>query len=483
MLKLSVTTAVLLTLFALSCKGPEGPAGPAGPSGTGIESLSDPSVQPRVIYTYPPANVPGPYDDFYQLLGWYGEGDYGFYIPIYISQFQVRFNKYMDRSSVRRSIAVSSPDGGVRADTNYMISLGGDVFLINPVDTLGNRFSQWKVGETYTFGVAAGARDINGNTFQPGFSMSFTPEPFFRVRKVSPPDGASDVTPQGLYYGEIVLVFNSRVDTSVFSSIQITPDIPGDWWLSYDSTSIYRWVGQDLRNSTSYTMTVNTTAHDRAGNHLPVPFTSSFTTSPFRITHTYPANHAGNVEVRPYIAFEFAGVLDSATVRSSFRIQPAATGILNLYSNSTNFQFSLGRDLLFDSTYIVTIDTTLRSRQGLRLAEPYVLTFKTLPFEINSTYPLNHQRYVDRGTNLVVHFDAEIDTSTVRSSFSLADSAGAAVPGTLPSSGWPTNSFVFYPGLLLAPNAAYTATISTGLRSASGTALKAPYALSFTTGD
>jgi Big-like domain-containing protein len=478
-----IAAAVLLTFCVNSCKGPEGPVGPAGPPGTGLESLGDPAIQPKVIYTYPSANSVGPYDDFYLLLGWFIDREPGYYVPVYFSQFQARFNKYMDRSSVRRSVAFSSPSGDLRADTNYVVSVGGDVFFINPVDTLGRRFSQWKVGESYTFTISSGAKDINGNSLQPGFSMNFTPEPVFRVKRVYPPNGATDVTPQGYNYGEIVLAFNSPVDTSIISAIQISPEVPGEWYVSYDSLSVYLVEAQDLRNSTTYTIGVNTAAHDKFGNHLPQPFSSYFSTLPFEVRYTSPANHSTNVNVRPYIEFDFTAVLDTSTIRAAFKMEPAAAGSLSFYVNSTYFYFYPSEDLRFDTTYVVTVDSTLRSRRGLKLAEPYVLSFRTQPFSVNSTYPSDDQQNVDRGTYISVSFNGIIDTGSVRSSFSLVDSSGVGIPGTFYWYGGPASSFEFYRGVFLAPNATYTARITTGLRSASGVALKTPYSFSFTTGN
>ena len=88
------------------------------------ESPDDPALIPRVVYTYPSANSIGPYPDIYVTPCRY-----------YCSpekRLQLRFNKFMDVATVRRSINLSSPRGDVRIDPNLVIPVGGDVFLITP---------------------------------------------------------------------------------------------------------------------------------------------------------------------------------------------------------------------------------------------------------------------------------------------------------------------------------------------------------------
>src|SRR5205809_3808149 len=120
--------ALIACCITMSCRGPEGPAGPTGAQGGGgIESLTDPSIQPRVMYTYPPPNSVGPYD-------------------FVTSQLYVRFNKIMDQSTMRRAVTLSSPGTTVRIDTNSIFSIGGDLFYIYPAGTYYPY--RWRVSET-----------------------------------------------------------------------------------------------------------------------------------------------------------------------------------------------------------------------------------------------------------------------------------------------------------------------------------------------
>src|SRR5438309_1578381 len=121
-----ILAAFFIASSLLSCRGPEGPVGPPGPPG-GDGSLTDPRIQPKVIFTFPTA------------------------------------------------------------------------------------------------------KDVNGNILSPPFSMTFKPEPFFRIVRVNPPPGVSDVAKFSLIW----IYFNSAVDTSTFSRIHITPPMRGLWNYGY----------------------------------------------------------------------------------------------------------------------------------------------------------------------------------------------------------------------------------------------------------
>jgi hypothetical protein len=457
---------IAAVLFYSGCKEIQGPAGPPG-----SESLTDPSVMPKVIYTYPPANSVGPYDDLYLL-------NCGFEYCSYYSRFQLRFNKIMDYTSTRRAISLASPFHNLRVDTTYLFTVGGDVFLLHPTDSSGYRYNlRWRVGEVDTLKIASSAKDINGNTL-PAYSMTFEPEPYFRVRNVYPANGATDVYANTYIH----LRFNSPVDTSIRSKIQISPSIPGSWYIySYDSMYV-EYSYNALKSNQLYTITVSPAAHDAYGNQIGQQFTSSFTTAQFRVTQTYPSD--GDTRVYPYSSINvyFTASIDSGTVRSAFKINPVSTGNFSMWDGNSNFYFYPSNGLLLDTTYTVTIDTSLRSKAGDKLVAQYTFSFKTVPFEVSYTQPYNGDYNVSRYTSVYVNFTAPIDTGSVRSSFTMKDSSGANVAGYLYLYDG-SSSFNFSPSHTLGANETYTVTISTGMRSKSGTYLKSPYTFSFTTGN
>ena len=345
---------IFVCILGLSCRGTEGPVGPPGHDAS--ESLTDPSIQPKVIFTVPAANTQGPYSNFF-------------------SQLTVRFNKIMNPTSVRRALQISAPAGNIIVDTNSVRTTGGDFYTFNAIDTTGrSSTNRWKVGLVYTLSISDSAIDINGNYLHPAYSMTFAPEPFFRVRTVTPADGASEV---GLGQS-IILQFNAPIDSAFSSFIHISPPTAGFWHFDYysDSSRLTIISLLSLEVDSTYEIFVDTIAHDRKGNHLPVPFRSTFRTVPFLVVYSYPS--AGwMVDRSTVIEIDTDAPYDSLTVPGSFSITPATSGTWRYIPGGTFFTFTATDSLLPRTEYTVVLSTALRSLSGKQLKTPYAFTFTT----------------------------------------------------------------------------------------------------------
>jgi hypothetical protein len=323
--------------------------------------------------------------------------------------------------------------------------------------------------------VDSTAKDINGNYLIPSFSTSFTPEPNFRVNAVDPPNGATDVS----IYSSPSLLFNSAVDSSTSSAIQITPPVSGHWtWYNNDSTAVGFSADSTFNLNTSYTISVNTSAQDKQGHHLPQVYHSTFTTSSFHVTSTNPQNRATDIWVMPILTVYFTTSIDTGSVRQAFSTIPPTTGSFYFFPGSTYFQFTPSQQLLFDTTYQVTLSTAMKSQYGDSLSQPYRFSFTTVPFKVTFTTPYNGATDISRSIyDIYVDFGVPIDTGTVRSSFSHPGMNGSfsIIEGN--------NYFDFFPETPLAAYTKYTMTIQTSMRSKSGAYLKTPYTFSFTTGN
>ncbi len=456
-----VSVLLLMVVILFSCKGPEGPVGPAGSNGA---SLNDPSIMPKVIYTFPPKNSQGPYFEFY---------------PAYYSQIQLRFNKYMDLESVRHAINISSSSGDVRADTNYISTTAWDLFSIYTNDALGNRISRWRVGQNYTFKVASSAHDINGNSLSQPFTMTFMPEPYFRIAQINPDSGTANVS---LLYANIMIDFNSPVDTSILSKIHIIPPLEHAFGISSDSLDLYSYIGPNtLKNGTTYTIKIDSIAHDKYDNVLPKTFISTFTTSPFDVSSTIPGNNQNGISLSQYIEVFCTGLIDPTTVESAFHIEPGIKGILGLCQQCAYFTFNPIDNYIPDTFYTVTVDTSLRSQDGARLPDPYIFSFRTQPFKVYGVSPSDGQTSVYPFSSINIVFNGYIDTGSVRSSFSLYDSLNVQVSGYFRFD-YGSNTFVFISYSSLKTNAMYRIVVTTDMRSKGGFHLKYPFSSIFTTG-
>src|SRR5258708_714703 len=121
-------TMGVLSIWVCACKGP---SGPMGPNGDGYESLSNPHIQPVVVFTDPSGGGIGTFDSY--------------------NQFQIRFNKYMDIASLKRAIRFSSALGDVSTDTSAVSSSTGDLITVSAGGSGGTRDGfLWRIAEPYT---------------------------------------------------------------------------------------------------------------------------------------------------------------------------------------------------------------------------------------------------------------------------------------------------------------------------------------------
>ena len=451
----------LICLVAFSCRGPEGTQGPAGPTDSVNESLVDPTIKPQVFATYPPAGSEGPFDDLRSY------------------QIQIRFNKIMDPVSVRRALKVSSSFGGIWTDSTRIYNEGGDIFVIYVKDSAMNYYHQWSVGEVCTVKIDSTAKDINGNFLKPAYSMTFKPEPYFRVISITPAMGSTGVVTTD---PTVVIYFNGKVDTSLNSFIHLTPAVPGKWYADlYDSTAAY-YVHNDLgklAHNTTYTITVGTNAHDRKGNYLQQEFVSTFTTMSFKLSYTTSSNGATNVSLSQYyMEVNFTFPVDTGSVRDAFSISPAIPGSLSLYQGYSSFYYYMSTPLTPNTNYVVTFSTHLRSMDGDTLMSPNTFTFTTVPFIVTNTSPIDSSTDVFRNHYIEFFFNSYIDTGAVRSSFSISP----PVDGPFSYYSGATY-FYFSANTQLAANTQYTVTLSDKMQSWDGSRMLAPYVLTFTTGN
>jgi hypothetical protein len=451
-------SSLIAILFNLSCRGPEGPQGPQGDPGPNLNALTDPTIMPVVLSTYPPVNSEGPYADFGT------------------SQIQIRFNKIMDRASVIRALRIGSNRRPVIIDTTEVHSVGGDVFTFHPVDNFNRPVTLWKIRERDTVIIDTTAKDINGNFLSSIYKFTFMPEPKFRVISVYPPHGATGIPADTV----IRIVFNSQVGLYIGDNTRINPSVGGKWYLDDpigDKTSIHFLPTTTFSTNTEYTVTINGLTSDLDGYQLGENYIWSFTTGAFEILTVSPPD--GSIEVplyRPLTVF-LTSQLDTGTIRSSITISPPTPGKLNFFERFTGFTFAPDPELLPDTPYTIRIDTTIRSLLGERISAPQEFNFRTDIFRVILTSPYQNQRNVTRFLfRIEVYFNSLIDTSTVRASFNTPGIQGRFE--LIENS----NYFYYYPtNSPLPPNTAFLIGISRGVRSKGGIQLGAAYTSTFTT--
>jgi hypothetical protein len=279
----------------------------------------------------------------------------------------------MDVMTVLRAVSIMSPGTGIYIDTSNSYFMDGATFYFYPRDSTSNYYYKWQISKQYTLTISTSAKDVNGNNLSQPCSLTFKPEPYFRVVYVSPNDGSTNVAPANHIY----LEFNSPVTSNIFSSIQLSPLTNGQWSVySSDSLEIGFEPSINLNIATTYTIVVNTTAQDRYGNQLGRQFTSSFTTAPFQVSYTSPSNGVTGVSTYSSISIQFNAIIDTGSVLSAFSM-PGVSGSFSMYDGSQYFYFNPYPNLATNTTYSVTISTAMRAKGGAYLATPYTFSFTT----------------------------------------------------------------------------------------------------------
>ncbi len=483
---LQVLLAIALLLSGCS-KNSSNPTGTQG-------ALSEPSIKPEVIFTLPADNAVGPFAVF-------NRGD-GAELP----SFVVQFNKLMSTYSVKpgvvsctgfnQPVAIvihsasnsiiyrNSPNGrdNTSSDNRHSrnpVKKTSDYDAVLQFDVVDSVYNQmripYEIGQKYTVTIDTSLTDINGNHLRAPYTFSFTPEPDFRVIGATPSDNQQNVPI--LNSGILELIFNSALQSSSLSMIKVTPPLTGRWeYYLEDSTRAYLSPTDTMSYNTTYTMEVPATASDDRGHLLGSGFSTSFTTVAFRLVSSNPPDGTGNFDAQSQLFFTFSGPLDPTTPTASFTISPHVEGsVIYPDYNSASFSFIPTGGFAYDTKYTVTISTGLKASNGTPLSAPSKISFTTEPFQVASALPADGALNVPVGQTIYFYLDGPIDTSTIRSAFSISP----PVNGYFRVAG--LSAFTFNPEPSYALGTAYKVTLSTALKASNGTHLGSDYSFSFTT--
>jgi hypothetical protein len=333
-------------------------------------SLSDPNVQPKIVFTKPANGAVGPF------------ANYDRYDNQPNPKFTIQLNKLINILEIGPDAITLTTDDFVYPIDLYGYSdgdLDGDPNLRH---ILLFRSSGYKylANKEYTVTVDTILEDIHGYRLSEPYIFSFIPEPEFRVYYGYPT--YDDVSP---FWFNIYIDFNSQVDITIFDKLNISPPIEGEWLVySWDSTSAEYISDDTLMYDTEYTISVAADARDVNGLLIKEPYQFSFKTEPFEVRLSGYSGHIGPGGFNVYnnFRFEFNGYVDTSTVRQAFSVNPSLSfDIIFEYSGSGQYD---GFRIMFDeyqmqpsTTYTMKVDSTVRSVSGVYIKEPYFYSFKT----------------------------------------------------------------------------------------------------------
>jgi len=312
------------------------------------------------------------------------------------------------------------------------------------------------------------------------------------VSSTNPVNGASAVP----FNQKITATFSeamnsSTITTATFTLMQGTSFVSGA--VSYTGTTATFSPSSNLTPNTTYTATITTGVKDAEGSSLANNYVWSFTTGagavivPPTVISTDPVNAATGVALNKQITATFSQTMDATTIQTTtFILMQGTTPVAGFVTYSGNSAtIAPTSNLTPNTVYTATITTGAKDLSGTALANNFVWSFTTgagtviTPPTVISTDPVNLATGVTLNKQITATFSKIMDASTIHTTtFTL-------MQGTTPVSGFVSYSgttATFVPAVSLAPNTLYTATVTTGAKDLTGTALANNFVWSFTTG-
>ncbi|WP_264564294.1 Ig-like domain-containing protein [Flavobacterium sp. N3904] len=196
-----------------------------------------------------------------------------------------------------------------------------------------------------------------------------------------------------------------------------------------------------------------------------------------------PENATINVPLDKTISVVFNQDMKASTIDgTSFTVQgrTLVTGTVSFSGKTATFKPTT--PLAANTTYTVTIKTTVKNLLGKSLDADYVWTFSTgtiLNPTVISSDPVNKSTDVFLNKVISAKFNMAMTQSTINSNTFTVKQGTTAVAGAVTYS---ETTAYFTPNTPLVANTLYTATITTGTENIQGTPLTSNYVWTFTTG-
>ena len=284
----------------------------------------------------------------------------------------------------------------------------------------------------------------------------------------------------------ITATFNEEMDPGSITSTSfiVTGSSPIAGTVSYSGKTASFKPLSLLSENTTYTAKITTKAKDAMGNFLQLEYVWVFSTGTLLrpvVIAVDPINNATAVPLNKVISATFNMDMNPATLNNTtFKVNQgvnAVTGTISFTGSTVSFVPST--PLLPNKIYTVTITTGAKNSLDTAMAADYTWNFTTdmIP-TVTGTDPLDNAINVALNQTVTANFSIIMDAASITAATFILKQGTTTISGTVSYSGTtasfnPTNSLVL--------GKVYTATITNGAKSASGTPLANNYVWNFTT--
>jgi hypothetical protein len=206
------------------------------------------------------------------------------------------------------------------------------------------------------------------------------------------------------------------------------------------------------------------------------------------VISTDPDNAENNVSVNKDITATFSELMDPSTINATtFTLKQGASTInANVTYEGVIATLHPNAELAANTLFTATISIEASDLSGNNLEVDKVWSFTTgnapdttAPFVV-FTSPVDGDNGVAININLAATFSESMDAATINTTTFTLKQGATTISGVVALAG---TVATFIPNIALAPNAVFTATITTGSKDLAGNALVANEVWSFTTGN
>ncbi|HFE39400.1 MAG TPA: hypothetical protein ENK06_13480, partial [Gammaproteobacteria bacterium] len=328
----------------------------------------------------------------------------------------------------------------------------------------------------YTFVIENSATDVNGVAL-PRYSASFETGDFSapQISGTTPSASTNNATVDQV----VGIVFNEAMDQAATQgAFSITPPIPGDF--SWQGNTLSFTPVANLVEQQTYTVTLQTTAADVAGNNLSNPLSFDFTVGDFTrpdIIGMTPQTGASEITLIQPISIAFDEAMNQSVTENAFNISPGIDGQFEWSGNTLTFRAA--DDFIEQQKYTVTVSASATDLAGNLLQTPYVFDFTTgdftRPIIVNAS-PVDGTDNIAVSQPLTFTFSETMNKPSVQAAFKL-------LPAVDVSYSWDGNVLTITPVTGYVEKETYLVTIDASAVDEANNALISPYNAGFTVGD
>jgi hypothetical protein len=275
------------------------------------------------------------------------------------------------------------------------------------------------------------------------------------------------------------------VNATVEDAFTINPEVDNlTMNISWGGGGDMLQINGDFSLGTTYTYTIDTTLDTYIEQSLEFPFTSSFTTMPFKIVSTslpsrndYPFSIEFNSPIFQDQLLPHLTIIPDTEVELGWYVRLRRSNVTSELADFEQTRFGIVPKLVWiPGTTMITIDGDLAEVSGATLGANVSFSFVMDSLSITQTQPYDGQHFVDLDETIRITFNTLVNESTIESAISLSP------PHAMDLSTYSSHitSVSIFPDTLFS-STTYTVSIDTTIRDIWGGGMNEPYSFTFGT--